>query len=172
MILCPLQNTALFDKNWMQIRPYITQYFGNDPYTYGQFGLKGHNGIDFRAAIGTPIFAPFDGKVKTKNSGNEGYGLHIRMRGLDRECVLGHLEAIKVLNGQYVKTAQLLGFTGNSGFSTGPHLHMGVRQIERTGQKDIFTEKVIDYNNGYFGYYDHLQYMICWKGGFIDKTFK
>ena len=91
MILCPIQN------KWIQLRPYITQEFGKNPQVYSQFGLKGHNGIDLRAKVGTPLFAPFEGKVKAGNQGDKGYGKYIRIYKDNLEVILGHLTIYNII---------------------------------------------------------------------------
>lgn len=161
MVLCPLQNEGILRRDWVQKRPYITQKFGLNPDVYSQFGLDGHNGTDFRCKIGTPVFAPIDGKVKIKKS-EHGYGWHIKLRGGDREVVLGHLSKFNVIDGQYVHMGDNIGLTGNTGFSTGEHLHFGLRRLKKG--KDIFKCDVKNNNNGFFGYEDVEKYMITFKG--------
>lgn len=172
MILCPIQNTSskMFDWigvfiDWKQQRPRITQTFGKNPQIYSQFGMKGHNGIDYGVPVGTPIFAPFSGWVKAKNDSG-GYGKHIKIRSKEKrlECCLGHLIRFNVKNGDYVNMGDVIGLSGNTGFSTGPHLHFGIRTLLYAGDKDVFKWPVDNYNNGYFGYWDQLPYTITWKG--------
>jgi murein DD-endopeptidase MepM/ murein hydrolase activator NlpD len=173
MLLCPLQNQATLKQNWIQVRPTITQQFGLNPAMYAKFSMQGHNGVDYRAPMGTPIYAPMDGVVKVINSVGSGYGLHIRIRNdfKDLECVLGHLSNVLVTDGQRVNIGQKIAESGNSGFSTGPHLHEGYRKIiPNTG--DVWTWKVADYDNGFFGYFDHLEFVITWKGGFLKNSFQ
>jgi len=168
MILCPLQNTALLKRDWIQVRPYITQKFGLNPDVYSQFGMDGHNGTDFRARIGTQVFSPIDGTVKVKKN-ESGYGWHVKIRGVDREIVLGHLSKFHVNDGQRVHMGDKIGLTGNTGFSTAPHLHFGLRRIKK-GVKDIFKWDVKNYNNGYFGYEDVEMYMVTFKGTLYLKN--
>jgi murein DD-endopeptidase MepM/ murein hydrolase activator NlpD len=172
MILCPVQNTATLKTVWIQSRPRITQLFGQNPDVYKQFGLAGHDGVDFGIPIGTPLFSPFEGSVKVKDSGAAGYGLHVKIRGGGKEAVLGHFSKMVVADGAYVKMGQLLGYSGNSGFSTGPHLHFGLRFIDEAPktQPDIWRWTVLDYSNGFFGYIDPLKYMITWKGSLVFDT--
>ena len=143
MILCPLQNVGLLRKEWIQVRPYITQKFGLNPDMYEQFGLDGHNGTDFRAKIGTQVFSPIDGKVKVKKD-ESGYGWHVKIRGGEREIVLGHLSKFNVIDGQSVHMGDRIGLTGNTGFSTAPHLHFGLRRLKK-GTGDIFKWDVKAY---------------------------
>jgi len=170
MLLCPLENTAVLKQNWIQVRPIVTQNFGENPQIYKQFGLKGHNGIDFRAAMRTPIYAPCDGVIRHKEE-TGGYGKYIKLRNNDRgrEIVLAHFDSILVEQGQQVNMGQFLGFSGNTGFSTGPHLHMGLRFLKKKGD-DVWDWSVMEYNNGYFGYIDFLKALVTFKGGLTSTS--
>lgn len=93
-------------------------------------GLHGHNGIDFGAPIGTPVLASADGRViLAKSSGyNGGYGQMIIIAhegGI--QTVYGHLSQVNVSVGQTVSQGDVIGRVGNTGKSTGPHLHFEVR---------------------------------------------
>lgn len=93
-------------------------------------GLHGHNGVDIGASIGTPVFASAEGEViSAKSSGyNGGYGsMIIISHGGNIQTVYGHLSAVKVSVGQHVSQGQVIGAVGNTGKSTGPHLHFEVR---------------------------------------------
>ncbi len=162
MILCPLQNTAvMLSGTWLQKRPFITQGFGEHPEIYAPLGIKAHDGIDFRAPIGTQVFSPFEGRVKVEDSGNKAYGLHIRVFKDNLECVLGHLSEVCVKDGDYVYMAQKIAKTGDTGFSSAAHLHMGCRPF--------LNGKVQNHDNGYFGFYDFSDQMVTWKGSlFVD----
>ena len=93
-------------------------------------GLHGHNGVDIGASIGTPVFASAEGEViSAKSSGyNGGYGsMIIISHGGNIQTVYGHLSAVKVSVGQHVSQGQVIGAVGNTGKSTGTHLHFEVR---------------------------------------------
>lgn len=122
----------------------ITQFFGARPEVYKQFGLAGHNGLDFRAKIGTPVYASIDGKIKNIKS-KTGYGNHIKQQNKDFQVCYGHLDSFACPNGSYMRAGELVGHSGNSGFSSGPHVHFGVRRLGLFG-------KVKNYNNGYKGW--------------------
>ncbi|MBI2610290.1 peptidoglycan DD-metalloendopeptidase family protein [Candidatus Giovannonibacteria bacterium] len=120
---------------WPVSRPYVTQKFGLTAFAQKNsdiYGKTGHNGIDLRAALGTPIFASEDGVVKgTGNSDNfcpnAAYGLWIMIghnNGL--ASVYGHLSLIQIRAGQNVKRGDLIAYSGESGYTTGPHLHFTV----------------------------------------------
>jgi murein DD-endopeptidase MepM/ murein hydrolase activator NlpD len=86
-----------------------------------------HSGIDIDAPIGTPIRAAADGDV-TEASMVAGYGREIMLdHGHDVVTLYGHLSAIAVVVGQHVIRGQVIGYVGQSGRATGPHLHYEVR---------------------------------------------
>ena len=85
-----------------------------------------HNGIDFTASVGTPVYATGDGKVVYAGRGN-GFGIHIKIdHGFGYQTVYAHLSKMNVKKGQTVKRGQIIGYTGNTGLSAGPHLHYEV----------------------------------------------
>jgi len=171
MLLCPIQNSAIKYTDWVQKRPRVSQGFGGNPDMYAQFNMKGHNGIDYAVPVGTPVFAPTDGIARVRDSKSDGYGLYVKIRNsyTAREVVLGHLSKVFVKDGERVYVGQKIALSGNSGFSTGSHLHEGFRRIiPQTG--DVFNWKVEDYDNGYFGYVDHSEYSVTWKGSLIFNT--
>lgn len=86
-----------------------------------------HNGTDFGAPIGTPMFAVKSGTVVAAGPAS-GYGLWIRIQTDDGYLLeYGHNDANYVAVGQRVNAGQVIGTVGNRGYSTGPHLHFGVR---------------------------------------------
>lgn len=86
-----------------------------------------HNGTDFAAPIGTPIYSTADGVVTTAGW-SSGYGRLIKIQHeFGIETRYGHLNAIRVQVGQRVSRGERIGDMGNSGRSTGPHLHYEVR---------------------------------------------
>lgn len=93
-------------------------------------GIHGHNGIDIAAAPGTPIMASGDGRVVlAKSSGyNGGYGnMVIIIHDNKIQTVYAHLRNVYVSSGQNVSQGTVIGTVGNTGRSTGPHLHFEVR---------------------------------------------
>jgi murein DD-endopeptidase MepM/ murein hydrolase activator NlpD len=86
-----------------------------------------HSGLDIDAPYGTPVRAAADGSV-TDASMNAGYGREIILNhGHDVLTVYGHLSAMAVVPGQHVIRGQVIGYVGQSGRATGPHLHYEVR---------------------------------------------
>jgi murein DD-endopeptidase MepM/ murein hydrolase activator NlpD len=139
---------------------------------YQPFGLAGHNGIDLRCQVGTPIFASMDGYVYPANDGaTTGYGIYIKQRSEEKklELTYGHMSVIKVRYGEFVHTGDLLGYSGNTGFSSGPHLHFGMRRLI-SSDSDISIWSIQDYNNGYKGAIDPIEYIITWKGTITNPT--
>lgn len=88
---------------------------------------KFHSGMDFTAPTGTDVFATGDGVVKTVKSQRRELGNHIIIdHGFGYQTVYAHLDAFNVKEGQKVKRGDLIGFVGNTGLSTAPHLHYEV----------------------------------------------
>lgn len=88
---------------------------------------KFHAGMDFAAPIGTEIYATGDGTVMRADAQAAGYGNHIRIdHGYGYMTLYGHLSRVKVRPGQKVKRGEVIGYVGNTGKSTGPHLHYEV----------------------------------------------
>lgn len=90
---------------------------------------KLHTGLDFRAPMGTPIYASADGVVKYAGGGSNGYGRHIDLdHGFGYESKYAHLSVLLVHQGQRVERGDLIGRSGNSGLSKGPHLHYEIKK--------------------------------------------
>lgn len=118
---------------WPMDNVRITQYFGNTPFAAsGAYAGKGHNGIDFGVPIGTPLKAALAGTVVgTGNTdaikGCYSFGRWVLIRhanGLD--TMYAHLSMVNVGAGQQVATGEVIGYSGETGYATGPHLHFGV----------------------------------------------
>ncbi len=124
----------------------ITQHFGENPQDYARFGLAGHNGVDYGCPSGTPVLAAFDGVVERAQGDPTGYGLHVKIKHAGGFwTIYGHFGALFVTTGQVVKAGEVLGLSGNTGNSTGPHLHYEIRVA---GQE----------RNGYGGAVDPLSF--------------
>ena len=91
-----------------------------------------HEGIDFRAAIGTRVYASRAGKVIFAGP-NNGYGKVVGIEHEDNFATwYGHLSRIRVRVGQTVTQGKVIGLSGNTGISTGPHLHFEIRYKGRS----------------------------------------
>lgn len=111
----------------------LTQQFGDTAFSRsGAYNGKGHNGIDVAAQIGTPLKAALTGVVlATGNTdsvrGCYSFGKWVMIKhnnGLN--TMYAHLSQISVSSGQTVTTGQVIGYSGDTGYATGPHLHFGV----------------------------------------------
>lgn len=88
---------------------------------------KMHTGIDFAAPIGTPIYATADGVVQEVTIKFSGYGKMITVdHGFGYQSRYAHMHEFSVRQGQKVKRGDLIGYVGNTGLSTAPHLHYEV----------------------------------------------
>lgn len=87
---------------------------------------KMHEGLDFTASQGTPIYATGDGRVTTAGSAAGKGNYVIINHGYGYESVYMHMVRIKARDGQLVKRGQIIGWVGNTGASTGPHCHYEV----------------------------------------------
>lgn len=112
---------------------------------FGPRRRRMHNGIDLKVYIGDTIRAAFDGKVRIRSAERRGYGKYLVLRhpnGL--ETVYGHLSGYLVDENEIVRAGQPIGLGGNTGRSTGSHLHFETRFL---GQP-INPADIIDFENG------------------------
>jgi len=107
----------------------LTQEYGETEFarTSGFYASGSHPGVDIGVPLGTPIYAPVSGTVEIAGSYG-GYGNAVAIRTADGHLILlGHLGEVHVKPGQVVTAGSLVGKSGNTGASTGPHLHVEVR---------------------------------------------
>ncbi len=93
-------------------------------------GIHGYNGVDLGASVGAPVRAAAGGTVMLSRSGgyNGGYGNYIVIKHPNgSQTLYAHLSSNAVAAGQVVTQGQTIGAVGNTGRSTGPHLHFEVR---------------------------------------------
>ena len=110
----------------------ITQKFGKTADSVRLYAAGTHNGIDFAASPGTPLKAAGDGIVMGTGNTDDAcrgasYGRWVMIRhpnGL--ATVYGHMQLIKVGKGQQVNAGDIIGYSGSTGYATGPHLHLTV----------------------------------------------
>lgn len=126
------------------LRSYHYPYIGRITSRYGPRRGRSHQGIDMSLKVGDPVYAVFDGKVRlSKAAGNYGNLVIIRHNnGL--ETYYAHLSERSVQPGEWVVAGQQIGLGGNTGRSTGPHLHFEVRY---RGQS-FDPERIIDFKTG------------------------
>jgi murein DD-endopeptidase MepM/ murein hydrolase activator NlpD len=110
----------------------------------GKMWSKGyHTGVDFACKIGTPILAVADGKI-TNASWGKSYGKQIVMAVDGGFVIYAHLNAVRVKPGQKVTKGQIIGESGNTGNSSGPHLHFEMRDnIRWSAGKDIDPKEIL-----------------------------
>jgi len=88
---------------------------------------KMHTGMDFSAPEGTPVFATGNATVKEVKRSRRGYGYHVVLdHGFNYETLYAHMSKISVFRGQSVKRGEIIGYVGDTGSSTAPHLHYEV----------------------------------------------
>jgi len=119
-----------------------SQLFGENPDFYSSMNLAGHNGIDFPLPVGTEILAVDAGRVLWVKMDEEGFGLHVKIEHPHGWSLYAHLSEVSVQADASVQAGSVIGLSGNTGMSTGPHLHFG------------YKPKDYDDANGYFGYID------------------
>lgn len=138
---------------FVPVRGEVTSVFGPRRYRF-------HYGIDLRLKVGDSVRSAFSGKVRIINFEGRGYGNYIVIRhdnGL--ETVYAHLSSVLVAMNQTVKGGELIAFGGNTGHSTGPHLHFETRYIGNA----INPAHIINFNTGLV----HLKtYLLTKKNAF------
>jgi len=125
--------------------------YRTDPFTKVR---KFHEGMDFSARTGTPIFATGDGLVTRADATASGYGNHIVIsHGFGYETLYGHLSRYKARAGQRVKRGDVIGYVGSTGRSEAPHCHYEVHQNGR----------VVNPLNFYYGNISAAEYVAIAK---------
>lgn len=152
---------------------HVNQGFGVNYVTYKQFGLNGHNGLDLMAYHGQKVYASHDGTVTIEIDENQGHGVVLLsdvMYDFDSgpayvKTIYWHLcDPVKepqypypVKNGQKVKRGDHIGYADNTGFSTGNHLHFGLKPVAI--DEPAFLLENVAQNNGYLGAIDPTPYL-------------
>jgi murein DD-endopeptidase MepM/ murein hydrolase activator NlpD len=125
--------------------------YRNDPFTKIK---KFHEGMDFTAKTGTPIYATGDGVVIRADNSLSGYGNHIEIRhGYGYETLYAHLSKYKARRGQKVKRGDVIGYVGSTGRSEAPHLHY---EVQKNGA-------VVNPLNFYYGNISAAEYVVISK---------
>jgi murein DD-endopeptidase MepM/ murein hydrolase activator NlpD len=126
-----------FDRDGRSLRKFLLRTPIDGARMSSRFGMRRHpilgytrmhQGVDFAAPTGTPIYAAGDGKVVVAKR-NGGYGLYIKLRHTaEHDTAYGHLSRIAkgISPGRRVRQGQVIGYVGSTGRSTGPHLHYEV----------------------------------------------
>lgn len=147
----------------------ISQGFGQNYVSfYAELGMKGHNGIDYQCPHGSNVIAPCDMDIVDAYYENKDAGYGTTVWGHSKswlengseyklEMVFGHLHDFLFKKGSQVKMGEIIAITDNTGkYTTGSHLHFGVRVLKKVGG----NWKLQNENNGYKGYVDPKQFMI------------
>lgn len=135
----------------------ISLYFGQavvDPTIkakYSEYGLVGHDGVDFDISTGTAILSVDDGEV-VRAQMNGDYGNTVVIQHSWGRSYYGHLSEITVQVGKKIQKGHPLGLSGSSGLSTGPHLHFGIKPT------------INDFDNGFYGKINPLPYLYIKEG--------
>ncbi|GAB1416398.1 M23 family metallopeptidase [Paludibacter sp.] len=127
-----------FSSFYSPVIGYITSDFGPRRYRF-------HYGTDIKLQVGDPVVSSFSGKVRIIDYERKGYGHYVVIRhdnGL--ETVYAHLSEVLVSLDQQVSAGEIIALGGNTGRSTGPHLHYEVRFLGNA----INPSKLIDFANG------------------------
>lgn len=118
-----------------------------DPFTKVR---KMHNGMDFTAPSGTPVYATGDGVVARADAAASGFGNHVVIRhGFGYESLYAHLSKYNCRAGQHVKRGDVIGYVGSTGRSEGPHCHY---EVHKDG-------KVVNPLNFYYGNISAVEYV-------------
>lgn len=103
-----------------------------------------HDGIDLRCSY-TCVYSMMPGTVRKVRFGNRGYGNYVVLEHGDIECLYGHLSRIFVTEGEPISAGTVVAISGNTGKTTGPHLHIRMRKAG----KSVDPRPFIDYLNDY-----------------------
>ncbi len=107
-------------------------------------GIHGHNGVDLASSLGAPIYAAADGEVIIARSGGwgGGYGTYVVIKHSNgMQTLYGHMSSISVSVGERVAKGSRIGGMGNTGDSSGVHLHYEVRggsNVSCSGMKKAY----------------------------------
>jgi murein DD-endopeptidase MepM/ murein hydrolase activator NlpD len=111
-------------------RRIVTQGFGEHPEWYTKFGLKGHNGIDFGLPTGSEIQAVDDGTITEAKYDAAGFGYYLLLTHSWGQSLSAHLTQPptgQIDQGRVVHAGDTIALSDNTGNSTGPHLHFGLK---------------------------------------------
>lgn len=119
-------------QNKLRTRTRLWRWPTNEVVVTSKFGSRSgdhHDGIDLRAKSGTLVRAAYDGKVIYSGSKISGYGKMVVIRHAAKlSTIYAHNSKLEVKPGQNVRRGQLIALSGNTGHSSGPHLHFEVRE--------------------------------------------
>ena len=133
-------NPGMALEHWPTDYQNITQVFAANPQNYSHYCdsntglcLPGHNGVDMQSPIGTAFYAAVGGEVfwvsdQRPSGGNSDYGWHVRIKNGDFVFIYAHAAPNPPVSvGDIVSSGQTIAYSGNTGVSSGPHLHFEMR---------------------------------------------
>lgn len=128
----PFKESDVPDSKVIDVTNAVMPHNGyiTSPYGYRRRFRRMHKGVDLKVHIGDTIRSAFDGKIRLTKYERRGYGYYVIVRhdnGL--ETVYGHLSKFLVKPNEYVKAGDPIALGGNTGRSTGPHLHFETRYM-------------------------------------------
>lgn len=132
------------DTVLISMEGYTHPFLGRITSRFGMRSYRYHYGTDVKLLVGDSVRSAFDGVVRISKMGS-GYGYYVLVRhdnGL--ETVYGHLSKLLVTPDTYVKSGDVIGLGGNTGRSTGSHLHYEIRYVGNP----INPENVVDFETG------------------------
>lgn len=131
----------------------LSQGFGENLREYSIFGLNGHNGLDLVFDEGTEVFASHDGLAEFTEDYAKGLGVTIT--DSEKKTIYWHFKsAVKPLGSRWsVKRGELIGYGDSTGYSTGHHLHYGLKLLD-------FKGEVLNRNNGFDGAINPLPFLV------------
>lgn len=118
---------------------------------YSKFGLSGHDGDDWIMPEMTPLFSPLTGKVIKHGNDVDGWGIFVQVWDSMQNLIVNitHCTALLAITGGEVRAGQKIAYSGNTGFSSAPHVHVAVADTDASGNR-------LNQNNGYKGWYSIL----------------
>ncbi len=146
------------------------------------FRLSPHNGIDLKMNTGEPIKSIKDGTISLADYGNQNAGKTIFVKWEDgKEAIYGHLSEFAVKDGQHVKAGDLIGYAGNTGHSTGSHLHFAlkdngnfinpspyIQDIQHMNDVNYFVQSTSQHLNFFDYFQQHMSLYTEFKIHFIN----
>jgi murein DD-endopeptidase MepM/ murein hydrolase activator NlpD len=165
-----LLSTLSLDTKELILNSLPSGYPSNSKRVTSKFGFrihpiyktkKFHHGIDFAGKLKTPIISTADGIVEFSGM-TKGYGnLVVLSHNFGFKTAYGHmLKNLKVKKGEFVKKGDVIGYLGNSGISTGPHLHYEVKYIKNS----LDPKRFIDFSMEHFNDLFYHEKKIAWSG--------
>jgi hypothetical protein len=158
----------------MTMKVKITSKYGE----VNNYHPNGHTGIDFSLNEGTPLKSVFDGIVEqVVDYGGENIGKGVLVKFSDGTTgIYGHMDKIFVKEGQHISEGQMLGLSGNTGYSSGAHLHFGLKENGHFIDPTPLAEKVAENTGNTWdrflqnGDVSNNDYPTVW-GWLYEKTF-